>query len=718
MSRPRANRRSRVLRPRARILRTFGDELISSPVVAVIELVKNAYDADATRVLVRFRAPFDEPGGGAIELIDNGHGMALATIEETWMEPATLFRKRNPRSERLGRRVLGEKGIGRFATSRLADDLEVITRRRGDEQESHVYFEWRAFDDETRYLDEVTASFWEEEPSVFRAGGEIDLLWPDKRPPTGRGWGTLLRMRHLRQAWLEDDLNQLRIGLARLNSPFDYDESEKSGFRIRLEIPGHDRFSDWVEPPELLQHPPYSLRGRVRADGSYRLSIQLPGSKTPQSVPGRITLADGRPPVCGPLQIELRVWDRDADSLRSLASERGSTVKAVREDLDEAAGISVYRDRFRVLPYGEPRNDWLRLDLRRVQNPTLRLSNNQIVGYVLIGADDNPDLRDHSNREGLIENQAYDDLTSILKSVLAELETRRYAARRSPDTPPERGGIFTSFSISPLRTYVRQRYPNDEQLVQLVVDTAEDLAQRVEEVQEVIARYRRLATLGQLIDIVLHDGRAPIAKIGNEAKLGLRDIDRDLNGKLVGRLGERLSTINTQSDVLAIVFRRIEPFGGRRRGRPRRMPVESIIAETVAVVETEIERLGVEVSMPRGQHTVSVDPAELQEVILNLLQNSLWWLREVAEEERKIRIQVRRPEDRLEIYFSDSGPGVDPEFADRIFDPYFSTKPNGVGLGLTIAGEIVSEYYAGELELMDSGPLSGATFRITLRRRI
>jgi len=699
-------------------LRTFGDELISSPVVAVIELVKNAYDADATRVLVRFRPPFASAGGGSIELIDNGHGMSIETIEQTWMEPATLHRKRNPKSETLGRRVLGEKGIGRFATSRLADELEVVTRRPADELETHVSFDWSAFDDEDSYLDEVTASFWEEEPAVFVAGGDVDLLWPDEQPPRGRRRGTLLRMERLRQGWMDDELNQLRVGLARLISPFDYDATEKTGFKILLDVPAHDRFTGPVEPPELLQHPPYLLSGKVAADGSYRLSVHLPNQPRSERAEGTFTLPGGRPPACGPFEIELRVWDRDRDSMKSLAVERGATVRAVREDLDEAAGINVYRDRFRVLPYGEPRNDWLRLDLRRVQNPTMRLSNNQIVGYVLIGADKNPDLRDQSNREGLIENQAYEDLRFLVISVLAELEKRRYTARRPPAEAPERGGIFTSFSISPLRAYVRQRYPDDQQLVQLVVDTADDLAQRVEEVQDVIARYRRLATLGQLIDIVLHDGRAPIAKIGNEAKLGLRDIDRDQNGKLVSRLGERLSTIHTQSDVLAVVFRRIEPFGGRRRGRPRRLPVESIIADTVAVVETEIERLGARVSMPTGDHTVSVDPAELQEVILNLLQNSLWWLREVPEDERKINIRVRRPEGRLEIYFSDSGPGVDPAFADRIFDPYFSTKPNGVGLGLTIAGEIVNEYYAGELELMDTGPLPGATFRITLRRRI
>ena len=101
-------RTSQPLRPRARLLRAFGDELISSESVALTELVKNSYDADATGVLIRFVAPL-EVGAGRIEVIDNGHGMTLDTIQTTWMEPGTLNRKRNKRSEGLGRRVLGEK---------------------------------------------------------------------------------------------------------------------------------------------------------------------------------------------------------------------------------------------------------------------------------------------------------------------------------------------------------------------------------------------------------------------------------------------------------------------------------------------------------------------------------------------------------------------------------------------------------------------------------
>jgi C4-dicarboxylate-specific signal transduction histidine kinase len=116
---------------------------------------------------------------------------------------------------------------------------------------------------------------------------------------------------------------------------------------------------------------------------------------------------------------------------------------------------------------------------------------------------------------------------------------------------------------------------------------------------------------------------------------------------------------------------------------------------------------------------VTVDQAEIQEVIVNLLQNSLYWLRQVPQEHRKVAVCVRRNSaDEVEILFSDSGPGVEVTSRDYIFDPYFSTKPDGVALGLTITGEIIHEYYAGSLELLDSGPLPGATFRITLRTRI
>jgi signal transduction histidine kinase len=715
---------STTLRPRARIMRTLGDELISSEVVAVIELVKNAYDADATRVLVRFNEPLTV-GGGGIDIIDDGHGMSLDTIRTAWLEPATPFRRRAPRSEELGRHVLGEKGIGRFAASRLANDLELVTRRPGDTVETTVLFDWRLFDNDDAYLDDIQILWEQAAPVQIAPGGVTPMLWaagalpgPDRLER-----GTLLRMTSLRSAWGDAELAELRNGLSRLVSPFLFEEhrDRPDAFSILLDIPTHPALSGLVEPPEALRSPHYSIRAEVDDQAHYLATVTLRNGSPAVTIEGTAPGYQERPPASGAFTIELRVWDRDSASMTELAGQAHTSSVQVRRDLDTAAGVNIYRDGFRVLPYGQRGNDWLSLDSRRVNNPTMRLSNNQLVGYVLVSRDTNPDLRDQTNREGLIENQAFADLRSQVTHLIGRLETERYGSRPRDEPPARRpAGLFAGFDLAAVRTYARDQYPGDARLAGLLGEAQEQLDEGIERAQEVVARYRRLATLGELIDKVLHDGRAPLAKIGDDAQLALRAIDRGELPceELVAGLGGRLRRIGNQQDVLAAVFRRIEPFGGRRRGRPSPLAVEQIIADSVAVLEGDLNALHARVELPTSETVVTADETELQQVFVNLLRNSIYWLRDVPQNARAIHISVSRDDDGVHIRFADSGPGVPENIRDQIFHPYFSTAEDGVGLGLSIAGEIVEDYYDGKLEVLDAGPLPGANFLVTLRRRV
>ena len=740
------------LRPRARLIRTLGEELISNEVVAVIELVKNAYDADATHVLIRFTGPL-EPGKGRIEVIDNGHGMELKTVETVWMEPATPSKRgKLRRTDRFKRRFLGEKGIGRFASSRLANELEVISRKRSAAKEVYGIFDWRQFDDEKKYLDEILILWEERAPVEIKPGGAIDLLWGNESEmPTvhARETGTLLRMTSLKQKWEGRHFDDLRRSLSRLVSPKftkKKDEDKDPGFEVELALPPEfSQFSSKVEPPPILKHPHYVVRGSVNPGGSFSISYKVlaEGIDKPlegqfvrvMDAKGRFELRDikateskkddgpteTRPTECGPLDLELRVWDRD--ELGNVVQKTHSTIQDIRRDLDAVAGINIYRDGFRVLPYGEPQDDWLRLDLRRVQNPTLRLSNNQIYGVVHISADSNPKLRDQSNREGLDENQALQDLRDVMTEVLSRLETLRYSARPRATTKSGKpvGGLFAGFDLKPLADYVAKQLPQDKQAKELVEKTEQLFGGQLKEIQTVLGRYQRLATLGQLIDHVLHEGRQPIASINSEAALGLEDVQRAerLGSEFVTRAAGRFAVIRKQGDVLAIAFRRMEPFGGRRRGRPTQLYLEEIIRDAFGVFADDIARLKVKAQLPRTQTLVRVDPAEMQEVIINLLQNSLYWLEQVNETKREIEVSVeRKGPDHVDILFSDSGPGVPSENRDLIFEPYFSTKPEGVGLGLSIVGEIVSDYYEGSLELLRTGRLKGANFLVTLKKRV
>ena len=277
------------------------------------------------------------------------------------------------------------------------------------------------------------------------------------------------------------------------------------------------------------------------------------------------------------------------------------------------------------------------------------------------------------------------------------------------------------FNLASVSDYIRRIYPTDTKLLNVVKEKEKDLEQRVGEAEEVMSRYRRLATLGMLVDTVLHEGRLPLAKIKNISYIAMDETRESYEDckKLIRRINAHFRAIIKQSDVITTLFRKIEPFGGRRRGRPEQISLETVITRGFSVLDKEVEQVGVLVDLPLSSTLVTLDQSEIQEVIVNLLNNSLYWLRKVPKDLRYIYVGVERKEEyELEILFSDSGPGIEEEYADRIFDPYFSTKPNGIGLGLTITGEIVSDYYDGSISVLKDGPLEGATFRIILRRRI
>lgn len=724
-------------RPRARIMKTLGEELISSDTVAIIELVKNAYDAGAQNVLIKFDDDL-RAGAGCVQVIDNGFGMGVEVIRGAWMEPATPSKKQNKNSLDGSRRVLGEKGVGRFAASRLAVSLELISRQQSDDLETYALFDWTQFDDEEKFLDEIKIETLQRKP--------IEITSDNKKVPAGffKGekseHGTVLKMSGLRNSWDEMSFLALQRGLSRLVSPF----SEVDGFDIKISAPSpFQKFSKSVEPPQAVKYPHYTVSGTISDAGMVDLTYTVLAGGDPVKVLGRIvpvddgrwefldSNADGddanfRSPACGALDIELRIWDRD--DLGNIVQMIKSSISNVRKDLDAFAGVNIYRDGFRVLPYGEPNNDWLRLDLRRVQNPTLRISNNQIFGYVQIAADRNPELKDQSNREGLRENQAYFDLREIMLAILSRMEVyrRQYKRREEKEKKKDevdRPGLFDSIDFDGIKSHLTEKHPTDKTALDMVEKVQKDYIRKIEEIKLVVARYHGLATLGQLIDRLLHQGRHPLAKIVGYARLGLKGVIRlkeeGNDTSVVSKTIERFTKILGQGDVLDGVFRRIEPFGGRRRGRPSQLYLEKLIRDAYEILAEEFQKLNVKFTSPITETLVSIDPAEFQEIIVNLLQNSLYWLKMVSENSRIVAVTVKRNADgAVEIIVADSGPGVPWENREMIFEPYFTTKNDGVGLGLSIVGDIVTDYYGGIFELMDSNPLGGAAFRITLKRRV
>lgn len=688
-----------ILRPRARLIKTIGEELISNDIVAIIELVKNSYDANASVISIIFqgRVIIVKEGkkekkilikqGSSIIISDDGIGMNLETVKRAWMEPATISKKNTKRSVGNKRRYTGEKGIGRFASAKLAASLKMISRPNSD-NEVVVDFNWADFSDDEKYLDEVECS------------------WEVRSPIDIKTSGTTLKLEELNSDWDEEKFRDLRIALSRLINPV----SPITDFLMDIELPKElSEFSGWITAPQSLNKPDYYIKGDIDNDG--KPDIKYFSKKIGKEEV--LTIKDSdfslrepvRKPVIGAFSFEFRTWNRDV-------GETPTALKNIKSDLDELGGISIYRDDFRVLPYGEKKNDWLRLDLRRVNNPTMRLSNNQIVGYVSVSLDENPDLKDQSNREGIVESQAFTDLKEIIINILNQVELKRYLERpREINQERNQLGLFNDFSIAPVAKLIQSKLPNDKEVNDLFTKTESVIQQGVKKVQEVISRYRRLSTLGLLIDVILHDGNNFLATIDSEAHLLTKEINKkDFN---IDTVQEHIKNINEGRKVIALLFKRIEPFGGRQRGRPKNIIIEDSISNVFSLYKNELTKLGIKFTIPPTKSEVKFNEGDLQLIFVNLLQNSIYWL-ETSKETREIEILIDKTESELSVVFSDNGPGIMEEHQQDIFKPYFTTKQNGIGLGLTIVGELITEY-DGDFTLIENGPLEGASFKLTFR---
>jgi signal transduction histidine kinase len=670
------------LRARARLISLIGEDLISDEPVALVELVKNAYDADATRVIVRFEGK----STSRIVVQDDGHGMDLKTVLETWFEPGTPSKKETDRSPR-GRIYQGAKGIGRFASARLARSLYLESRVSPEADGVMVLFDWGAFDDES-YLDQVEIAWEVGEAVALRRG-------------------TRLTLEGLRKRWEEKDYEELHSRLSRLISPF----NEVSEFEIVLDIPGHPQLSGTVQPPELLSYPRYQLDGTVSSDGHFRGALRHNGKAVREYKKHKLGGVDQRP-GCGPFSVEIRVWDRDREGLATVADVLNQGINQIRRTLDNYSGVSIYRDGFRVYPYGQHGNDWLRLDNRSRQNPVRRLANNQIVAAIQISRDSNPELRDRSTREGLVLNDAYRELEAWFTEVLSMIEEYRYSVRPRRPAPASAEPLFEAFDLGEAVRQVRATLGPSHPVTGMVAQLEAQVSEGVERIQEVFSRLLMSAGLGQMVDVVIHEIGAPLGKITRQIDLLDRAARESSDPQLVASVVPMITSINGWLEQIHNLRQRLDPQTAGRRGRATSFNVRDEVEDTFRLYGALLDgqRIKWRIDSPEEPIRVFMARSALGQVLANLVDNAIFWLvRTKGVGKGGTIVATMEPREHgFAIFISDDGPGVMEEDRSEIFEPYFTRKPNGMGLGLYIARLVIEPY--GHLVYRDDCKLSGACF--------
>lgn len=681
------------MRPRARLISLIGEDLISDEPVAVVELVKNAYDADADRVTIRFEgADPDAPERVVVE--DDGDGMSLDTVLGAWFEPGTVAKQVRKSSDR-GRVYQGAKGIGRFAAARLAGLLFMETVARDETEGTVALVDWGAFDEDS-YLDAVTVDY------EVRPVGDLDH-------------GTRLTLETLRKTWDADDYEALHSRLSRLISPFE----DVKDFEIELDVPAQPELSGSVEPPGVVLRPIYALGGRLDEKGRFTGAFKHQGETVREFV-GEKLGKEGEGPACGPFQVEVRVWDRDRDSLQPIADRHDQTITDVRKVLNNYSGVSLYRDGFRVYPYGQKGNDWLGLDNRSRQNPSMHLANNQVIAAVQISREANPELRDRSTREGMVLNAEHRALEAWFKEVLALLERERYELRPRQDADTLVDPIFEVFDIGGTFDFAQEELGRDHPVTKEISETQKRLREGVERVQNVYSRLLMSAGLGHMVDIVIHEIGAPLGKINRkltvlEKRLGDRLSEADLKA-----VAPVMQDIKTWLEQIHALRGRLDPQTPDKRGRATSFNVEDEVRDTFELFDALLtkQKIEAEIEAPDGPIQVRMSRAVLGQVLANLTDNSIYWIRESrgAGGGGRIHVRVEPLDNGFRLLFSDDGPGVEERDRSLIFDSYFTRKANGIGLGLYIARLVVEPY--GKITYREDGALPGACFEVSFEKSV
>ena len=659
-------------RPTARLLQLLGDELIANPRLAVFEMVKNAYDADASEVSIVLDIAADP--AASITVTDDGTGMTLDTLQHVWLVPGNSHRqqqrtesRRTPVHHRL---PIGEKGIGRFAAHKLGNRIEVVTRFQ-NEDEYIVAIDW---DDliGNEYLDEALVSITGQKPEVFQHGAT----------------GTRIQVNDLRHRWTRGEVRRLHRQVTSLCSPFQSPES----FQVNLSVPGHE---DWtgglLDIEDIMNQAFWKFEFELRADAfDWKYSFrQLPGLKLQGSHEERkndvLILPRGRAPRneedliinpetlkgIGPISGVFHVYDQDQPVLRRL-----NLSQEITDYLKESGGIRIYRDGIRVYNYGEPGDDWLELDLRRVNSPTRRISNNNILGAIHLDLKESTGLIEKTNREGFQENAEAHILKRIILGILATFEGQRL---KDKDRIRE---VTSNPSVA---------QPVAGGMEKLISEVSKDLEKLRVNTGPIKAHLQRIRNYyNEMETTLLSAGMSGLnlAVVFHEVERGVQTLHQ-----AVIQNADR-SSLEEQTRNLSETLGSFSAL--LRKNNRRKHSARELVTAACRINKLRFDYHQVKLTCPflesdedgfYSEFTFNLTLGSLS----NLIDNALYWLRirwpekveNKDDSQRRLYIGLSHSFDAgPAIVVADNGAGFNYSTPDQLVRPFFTHKPDGMGLGL------------------------------------
>jgi signal transduction histidine kinase len=709
----------------------LGKELVARQETAVSELVKNAYDADSTRVELSFQNT--EVIGGTLVIDDDGTGMDQSQLINGFMRLSSTDKIHNPISPLYRRSRAGRKGIGRFAAQRLGTKLTIITQTATSNTALHIEIDWERF---------------QKDQDLGIISSRIQEM------PKQKEQGTTLIIEGLAEVWSLASITRVYRYIIDLTQPFPLSKKQtKSSFDPGFEVviyQSSGQYKDKVASIEIMvyEHALAEIEGFVDDNNRGYWSIKSEHLAIDEKI---LPIGKERESHNSPFNQLKDVYFKAYYYIYDRGYIPRTYNKLIRELAYERGGIRIYRNGFRVLPYGEILDDWLALDDSSARREILPPhANINFLGFVEIIDPDGLLFEETASREGLIENEAFRELVEFVSRTLKAAVIRIGEARNKKTTPNRGSKKQKQLSTSPADEINKAAQALQQVAAELnnqlaeastgvgtTPEVAEQFRDRISNVQQIAENIqdiskevveengmlRILASLGLVIGEFTHEIRHQLTASLLDADYFLKLSGPTDNHKQVAdRLIKNLSNF---SDYTAY-FDKAVSENVRREIEPQELSI--VLRRFYNVIKYQSEKYAIVIQEPKiygyDLFTCPMHSSEWASILFNLFSNARKAIKR-ANVHGKILMQAGRIGNKVYVEFADNGDGIAPEHEDRIFDAFFTTTTpsspfdsnqddiSGTGLGLKIVNDIISSY-KGEIFLIDPPSTFSTCFRIEL----
>ncbi|MFC1637607.1 ATP-binding protein [Candidatus Margulisiibacteriota bacterium] len=719
------------------LLSELGEKLVESVHVALVELIKNAYDADATKVTVQFAA--NSSGGQDLKITDDGVGMTYEDVKRFWMRIATTNKVENPLSRLFGRPKTGAKGIGRFCCRRLGTELalQTVARLKSDGlQQTKVSFPWAKFKRGTE-VTQIECLGEIKELKQARTGTTLVIKGSAKNEWKARGYDYLKRQLSL----LVVNRGAKRRGY-----------KEDPGFNIILHAPGTTATTKNLRE-EVINAGWGTLTANVDAKGKARYLLDALGIGEKQ-----ITSEDTYPSLAG---ISLRIGII-ADVKEHFRKPKLLSKANVRQIEKDWGGIQIRYNGFRVYPYGN--DDWLSIDHDRALSKGAAsgnlvevanklkivapgrallsmLSMRSYLGEVEISSKvkgfelkanregflDSPEIRDLKKfvRYGIDWSSIYRDYFLRLKGKKKTDQARQELVKISgqdieSEKVVEKAVNYIQTEVENVANLLPPESKSEFKKIIKTVGTATDaILKHDSSNKQELHHLRLIASTSTLLLIFSHEVKSLLGML-DAASATLKGLSPKLNPKIMQGVEEVIRELKDSKDRFSELIDMTSLVGvDSKNAKEQRLSLKEHAIRAIKCFDLVINRYDISINAEDIPDNILVGPmleAELYAILLNILSNSIKAVI-AGGSEKEIHLAAKNEKDYVRMEIKDTGVGLNESNFTEVFTPFIADPSNrlyknlnkrinpedrffvgtGSGLGLSIVKEII-QIHKGTIE--------------------